>query len=91
MEYQAGGSWAQSPCLSAEPTMAKERPSKLIHFVVEVGGARASEGDQGVRGSGRERGCVLDIANVRLMPAPDQQAVCSQMNGSSFNSWLCLH
>lgn len=56
-----------------------------------VAGARASEGDQGVRGSGREGVCVLDVTNVRLMPAPDQQAVCSQMNGSSFNSWLCLH
>lgn len=51
--YRLGGSWAQFPCLSAEPTTAKERPSKLIHLVIEVGGTRASEGDQGVRGRGR--------------------------------------
>lgn len=29
-------------CLSAEPTKAKEKPGKLVHFV-EVGWTRASE------------------------------------------------
>lgn len=45
-----GGSLAQAVgllviiSLTAEPTKAKERSGKLIHFAEEVGWARASEG-----------------------------------------------
>lgn len=71
------GSWAWSPCLATEPTMAEERPGKLTHFA-EVGWARASEGTK-EGGRGREP----------VVPTPCQQAVLSS---SAFNSsWLCLH
>lgn len=60
------GSW--SPCLSAEPTKAKERPSKLICFAKEVGWARALVGTKEAWVGGCV--CVFDPANLRLMPSP---------------------